>query len=214
MIGKVLEYLKDGKLELGPATKPLKTKHWRLATDDSGIAWLVLDKTGSSANTLSAAVLKELDERLDQIENDKPKALVIRSAKPSGFVAGADIAEFRGLADGGKAEDQLTLGHAILDRLERFKFPTIAVIHNYALGGGFELALACEYRIAIEGASFGFPEVMLGLHPGLGGTYRLTRLIDPVEAMTMMLTGKTAHTAKARKLGIVDLVVKERHLGN
>ncbi len=81
-----------------------------------------------------------------------------------------------------------------------------------ALGGGFELALACDHRIAVDGASFGFPEVRLGLHPGLGGSYRLTALIDPVEAMTMMLTGRTAHTARARKLGIVDAVTEERHV--
>lgn len=213
-MGKVLDFLKDAKPELGPADKPLKTKHWRLATDEYDVAWLVLDKRDASANTLSASVLKELDERFDKIENDQPKALVIRSAKQSGFIAGADINEFRGLADGGKAVEQLKLGHAIFDRLEAFRFPTIAVVHNYALGGGFELALACDYSIAIEGAKFGFPEVNLGLHPGLGGTYRLTESIDPVEAMTMMLTGKTAYTKKAKKLGIVDLVVKERHVEN
>lgn len=213
-MGKAFDHLDHAKLELGPADKPLKTRHWRLATDGDGVVWLVLDKRDASANTLSSDVMKELGERLDGIEADEPKALVIRSAKPSGFVAGADIAEFRGLADGGKAEDQLKQGHALLDRLEAFSFPTVAVVHGYALGGGLELALACDYRIAIEGASFGFPEVQLGLHPGLGGTFRLTELIDPVEAMTMMLTGKTAHTAKAKKLGIVDLVMEERHVRN
>ena len=77
----------------------------------------------------------------------------------------------------------------MVDRLDRLPFPTVAVIHGYCLGGGLEIALACDYRIAIEDARFGFPEVMLGLHPGLGGTVRLTRLINPMQAMTMMLTG-------------------------
>ncbi|MBO6815774.1 MAG: enoyl-CoA hydratase/isomerase family protein [Rhizobiaceae bacterium] len=214
MMGKVLDHLQHIKPELGPATRPEKNRHWRLARDENDIAWLVLDRHDSSANTLSESVLKELDERLDLIDNEKPKALVIRSAKSSAFVAGADITEFRGLADGGKVEEQLNLGHAIFDRIEKFSFPTITVVHGYALGGGFELALATDYRVAIEGASFGFPEVRLGLHPGLGGTFRLTELIDPVEAMTMMLTGSNAHTKKAKKLGIADLVVEERHLKN
>ena len=213
-MGKVLEHLNETKLELGPSDKSLKTKHWQLGRAENGVAWLVLDKVNASANTLSAGVLKELNERLDALEQDKPKALVIRSAKPSGFVAGADISEFRGMTDGGEVEVQLRQGHAILDRIEKFRFPTIAVVHGYALGGGFELALACDFRVAIEGASFGFPEVRLGIHPGLGGTFRLTNLIDPIEAMNMMLTGKTAHTNKAAKLGIADLVVKERHLKN
>lgn len=166
----------------------------------------------ASANTLSTEVLEELKERLDQIEGDEPAALVIRSAKASGFIAGADITEFKDLAKNDQAREHLRRGHAILDRIAAFPFPTIAVVHAFALGGGFELALACDYRIAVEVASFGFPEVRLGLHPGLGGTFRLTDLIDPVEAMTMMLTGKTAHTDKARKLGIVDKVVPERHV--
>ena len=90
-----------------------------------------------------------------------------------------------------QVEALLTRGHAVLDRLDRLPLPTIAVIHGYCLGGGLEVALACDYRIAIDDASFGFPEVLLGLHPGLGGTVRLPRLISPVQAMTMMLTGKT-----------------------
>ena len=90
--------------------------------------------------------------------------------------------------------------------------PIIAAVNGVAMGGGFEIALACDRRIAVDGASFGFPEVQLGLHPGLGGTFRLPAMIDPLEAMTLMLTGKTAHTAKAKKLGIADTVVPERHV--
>ncbi len=211
-MGHVLDFLQDKAKTLGPAGSPAKGEHWALATDESGIAWLVLDKQGASANTLSRDVLTELDEKLERIEDEKPKALVIRSAKRSGFIAGADITEFRGVTTPDEVREHLEKGHAILDRIEALDCPTIAVVHGYALGGGFELALACEYRIAIEGATFGFPEVNLGLHPGLGGTFRLTGLIDPTEAMTLMLTGKSAHTARAKKLGIVDLVVKERHL--
>ena len=113
------------------------------------------------------------------IEREAPKGLVIRSGKRSGFIAGADIGEFRDPAKANDIEARLSRAHAIIDRLDRLKLPTIAVIHGYCLGGGLEVALACDYRIAVENASLGFPEILFGLHPGLGGTVRLTRLINP-----------------------------------
>src|SRR4029077_16904921 len=100
----------------------------------------------------------------------------------------------------------------VTDRLDKLKLPTIAVIHGYCLGGGLEIALACDYRIAIEDASLGFPEVLLGLHPGLGGTVRTPRLINPLEAMPMMLTGRTLRARRARSVGLVDAVTQERHV--
>ncbi len=186
--------------------------HWRLRNDEDGIAWLLFDKKGASANTLSADVLAELDAVLDKLERDRPRGLVIRSAKRSGFIAGADIAQFQGATDPAAVEALLARGHAVLDRLDRLPLPTVAVIHGYCLGGGLEVALACDYRLAIDDASFGFPEVLLGLHPGLGGTVRLTRLISPVQAMTMMLTGKTERARRAKALGLVDAVTRERHV--
>ena len=104
--------------------------------------------------------------------------------------------------------------HRVTDRLENLGMPTIAVVHGFCLGGGFEIALACKYRIAIDDARFGFPEVMLGLHPGLGGTVRFTRLINPMEAMTLMLTGRTIDARRAKSLGAVDAVTQERHVRN
>lgn len=193
------------------APKAGEARNWRLETDAEGIAWLWLDCEGTGTNVISEAVLRELGDLVDRIKQEQPKGLVLRSAKESGFAAGADIDGFSDLRGEG-AEDLLRQGHDVLDRLEALPFPTVAVVHGKALGGGFELALACDHRIAVDGAAFGFPEVQLGLHPGLGGTFRLTRLIDPVEAMTVMLTGKTAHTKKAKKLGIADAVVPERHV--
>ena len=102
----------------------------------------------------------------------------------------------------------------MIDRLEALHIPTVAVIHGFCLGGGLEVALACQMRIAIEGARFGFPEVMLGLHPGLGGTVRFTQLVNPMQAMTLMLTGKTIDARKAKSLGLVDAVTQERHVRN
>ncbi|KGF70057.1 fatty-acid oxidation protein subunit alpha [Hoeflea sp. BAL378] len=211
MAKPVLSALGEMKLELGSG-KEKAFGTWRLRRDDDGIAWAILDCKGGGANTLSQAVLTDLSKLLDAVEGDLPKLLVLRSAKPGGFAAGADITEFREARDEASVAERLRAGHGVIDRLEALGCPTVAVIHGYALGGGFELALACDHRIAVKGAFFGFPEVRLGLHPGLGGTFRLSELIDPTEAMTMMLTGKSAHTKKARDLGIVDTVVEERHV--
>ena len=210
MTKPVLSVIGETKLELGSGGEKA-FGNWRLRRDAGGVAWAILDSKGST-NTLSEAVLADLSKVLDAIESQPPKMLVLRSAKLGGFVAGADISEFRDAKDEASVADRLRKGHVIIDRLEALTCPTVAVVHGYALGGGFELALACDRRIAIEGAWFGFPEVRLGLHPGLGGTFRLSELIDPTEAMTMMLTGKSAHTKKAKQLGIIEAVVEERHV--
>lgn len=206
--------LADREMEMGPATPVKSLRHWRLNKGDDGIVWLILDRAGESANTLSEEVMQELDVLLADIGGLGAKGLVLRSAKPGGFVAGADIRDFRGVTDAAEVEARMRRAHEIVDRLASLRIPTVAVIHGHCLGGGLELALACRYRIAIDGARLGFPEVLLGLHPGLGGTFRLTGLIDPVEAMTMMLTGSSAHAAKARRLGLVDAVVEERHVAS
>jgi 3-hydroxyacyl-CoA dehydrogenase / enoyl-CoA hydratase / 3-hydroxybutyryl-CoA epimerase len=214
-MGKVWDTLAPRNLELGPlasADASSPWRNWRLAQDEDGIAWLALDKAGASANTLSVDVFSELDQVLASLEKNVPRGLVLRSAKPSGFIAGADIGEFRGLTDAAMVEERLTEAHAVVDRLDHLGAPPVAVIHGYCLGGGLEIALACDYRIAVEDARLGFPEVMLGLHPGLGGTVRLPRLINPLEAMTMMLTGRNVRDRRAKTLGLVDAVVPERHV--
>lgn len=211
MVGALQHYLNRSTLELGAAREALGAGHWRYAVDGEGIGWLVLDCQDTSVNTISAPVLRELEGHLAQIERDKPRALVVRSAKVAGFAAGADINAL-GTMDAEAATALLEEAHALLDRLEGLACPTIAVIHGAALGAGFEIALACNYRIAVKGASFGLPEAKLGLHPGLGGTYRLPELIEPTAAMTMMLAGKTAHTKRAKDLGIADQIVEERHV--
>ena len=189
-------------------------RHFKLTRDGDGIAWLLFDREGASANTLSADVMEEFDSVLAALESQRPTGLVIRSAKKSGFIAGADVNEFRGAADPQAVETAIGRAHAVIDRLEALKIPTVAVIHGFCLGGGLEVALACQSRIAIDGARFGFPEVMLGLHPGLGGTARFTHLVNPMQAMTLMLTGKTIDARKARALGLVDAVTQERHVRN
>ena len=215
MDSKIMNVLQDRVPELGP--KPEDSgpyRNFKLTRDGDGIAWLLFDRADSSANTLSADVIEELDLVLAALESQRPAGLVIRSAKKSGFIAGADVNEFRGATDSGPVETAIGRAHAVIDRLEALRIPTVAVIHGFCLGGGLEVALACQSRIAIDGARFGFPEVMLGLHPGLGGTARFTHLVNPIQAMTLMLTGKTIDARKARSLGLVDAVTQERHVRN
>ena len=218
MDSRVLDTFKDRLIELGPHVAGQggagPWKHFRLARDADGVAWLLFDRAGASANTLSADVIEELDAVLATVEGERPRALVIRSAKPAGFIAGADVNAFRGASDPHQVEAEIARAHRVTDRLEHLGMPTIAVVHGFCLGGGFEIALACKYRIAIDDARFGFPEVMLGLHPGLGGTVRFTRLINPLEAMTLMLTGRTIDARRAKSLGAVDAVTQERHVRN
>jgi 3-hydroxyacyl-CoA dehydrogenase / enoyl-CoA hydratase / 3-hydroxybutyryl-CoA epimerase len=210
-----MDVLADRVLELGPRPEAhIRYRNFRLTRDTDGVAWLLFDRADASANTLSADVLTELDSALAGLESERPTGLIIRSAKVSGFIAGADVNEFRGATDPHVVETAIGQAHAVIDRLEALKFPTVAVIHGFCLGGGLEVALACQSRIAIDGARFGFPEVLLGLHPGLGGTARFTHLANPMQAMTLMLTGKTIDARRARSLGLVDAVTQERHVSN
>ena len=146
------------------------------------------------------------------IEREAPKGLVIRSGKPGGFIAGADIGEFRDTAKAADIEARLGRAHTIIDRLDRLKLPTIAVIHGYCLGGGLEVALACGYRIAVDDASLRIPGGPIRPASRLGGTVRLTRLINPLQAMTSMLTGKSIRARQAKALGLVDTATQERHV--
>jgi 3-hydroxyacyl-CoA dehydrogenase/enoyl-CoA hydratase/3-hydroxybutyryl-CoA epimerase len=214
MHSKIMDVLADRVLELGPSPEQGAYRNFKLTRDADGIAWLVFDREGASANTLSADVLEEFDAVLTALEVQRPAGLVLRSAKASGFIAGADVNEFRGAIDPRLVETEIGRAHAVIDRLEALKIPTVALIHGFCLGGGLEVALACQSRIAIEDARFGFPEVMLGLHPGLGGTARFTHLVNPMQAMTLMLTGKTIDARKAKSLGLVDAVTQERHVRN
>jgi 3-hydroxyacyl-CoA dehydrogenase / enoyl-CoA hydratase / 3-hydroxybutyryl-CoA epimerase len=215
MDSRIMNTLADRVLELGPEPEQNGPyRHFKLTRDSDGVAWLLFDRANAGANTLSAEVIEELDALLAALENQRPAGLVIRSAKKSGFIAGADVSEFRGASDPRPAEAALARAHAVIDRLEAIKIPTVVVIHGFCLGGGLEVALACRSRIAIDGARFGFPEVMLGLHPGLGGTARFTELVNPMQAMTLMLTGKTIDARRAKSLGLVDAVTQERHVRN
>jgi 3-hydroxyacyl-CoA dehydrogenase / enoyl-CoA hydratase / 3-hydroxybutyryl-CoA epimerase len=188
--------------------------YWKMDRDADGVVWLALDKPGTSANVLSSEVLIELGAIVGALAAAPPRALIVRSAKPSGFIAGADIREFTAFKGPEDAFALIRAGQGVLDRLEGLPCPTIAAIHGFALGGGLELALACRYRIAVNDQSLalGFPEVQLGIHPGFGGTVRAVRVVGVRPAMALMLTGKPAHAGKALKIGLVDRLVSAQDL--
>ena len=179
-----------------------------------GVVSLTLDKPGTSANVLSSEVLVELGALLGGLAAALPRALIVRSAKPSGFIAGADIREFTAFKGPEDAFALIRAGQGVLDRLESLPFPSIAAIHGFALGGGLELALACHYRVAVndESLALGFPEVQLGIHPGFGGTVRAVRVVGVRPAMELMLTGKPVRADKALKIGLVDRLVSAQEL--
>lgn len=180
-------------------------RNWRLDLDAAGIATLTIDCHDASPNTLGREVMTELDACLAEVERLRPAALVLRSGKASGFVAGADVREFTSLTDADEAYALVRAGQQVLDRLESLPCPTVAAIHGFALGGGLELALACRYRVGDRDTlAVGLPEVMLGIHPGFGGTVRAPRRVGAPAALDMMLTGRTVHADKALKLGLVD----------
>ena len=188
--------------------------HWSLTRDDEHIAWLVFDQAGSGVNTLSDETLAEFDTALSELEASPPKGLVIRSAKSSGFIAGADVKRFAGMRDLKAAEALIRNAHALLFRLERLPCPSVAAIHGFCLGGGLELALACTYRIVTDDAKtkLGFPEVRLGIFPGFGGSVRSIERVGHLAAMDMMLSGRNLSGRAAKKVGLATDCVPLRQL--
>jgi 3-hydroxyacyl-CoA dehydrogenase/enoyl-CoA hydratase/3-hydroxybutyryl-CoA epimerase len=186
--------------------------HWRLDKDADSLAWLTLDKQGASTNTLSIDVLEELARVLEDVDAQKPRGLIIRSGKPGGFIAGADIEEFLDIANGEDAKRMVRRGWDPFNKLERFAFPSVALIDGFCMGGGLELALACRYRIAVDqpGTRLALPEVLLGIWPLMGGVMRLPRLVSPPQALDLMLTGRSVDARRARRMGLVDAAVPVR----
>ena len=192
----------------------MTNKHWNLETDNNNIAWLTLDQVGSGTNVLSSEVMQELHLRLNELAANKPLALIIKSAKKSGFIAGADISMFETFNSSEEAFEMVRNGQGIMDQVENLPFPTVAQINGFALGGGLELTLACDYRVMTDNvkAVLGFPEVKLGLCPGFGGTVRSIQLVGVTAAMDMMLTGRNIRPKAAKRMGLVTQIVPARHL--
>lgn len=185
----------------------------RYSRDDSRLATLTLDMPGKSVNTLSRQMWAELDDALTQAEADQPAGLLIVSAKPKVFIAGADLFELRAMTDA-ELDQYLADGQRILTRLEKLPFPTVAILNGDALGGGLEVALACKYRIAADDPTvkLGLPEVQLGICPGWGGTVRSTLLIGAEKAIALATTGRPLPPAEALKIGLIDAVAPRENL--
>ena len=190
-----------------------KYKNWKINTDDDGITWLHLNVPKSSANILNEKVIIELGSIVTELTKDTPRGVVILSDKESGFIAGADINEFTTFESEQAALVNVQRAHSIFNNIENLGCPTVALIHGFCLGGGMELSLACDYRIAEEDSSrLGLPEVKLGIHPGFGGTVRSIERMGSFSALDFILTGRNLKAHQAKRAGLINFAVPKRHL--
>lgn len=182
----------------------------RLEIDADKIAWLIFDAPDSRVNLLTSRVMRHLDHYLTELESriatGHPIAVVIWSGKPDTFIAGADVNEIAEIEDDLDGSRKSAMGQRIFNRLGRLGIPKIAAIRGTCLGGGTELALACDWRVASDtpATMIGLPEIKLGLIPGFGGSVRLPRLIGVQRALSMILTGRSLSAATAYRYGLVD----------
>ena len=192
----------------------LRFAHWKADRDAEGIVVLTLDRADASVNALNRALIDELAQIVERLSFEPPKGVVIRSGKTNGFIAGADIKEFELYEKQGGVLASIENGQRVFQNLARLRCPTVAAIHGFCMGGGTELSLACRYRVATRDPStkIGLPEVMLGIHPGWGGTARLPRLIGAPQALPLMLTGRAVGANEAKALGIVDALTSNELL--
>ncbi|HTC39910.1 MAG TPA: 3-hydroxyacyl-CoA dehydrogenase NAD-binding domain-containing protein [Steroidobacteraceae bacterium] len=183
--------------------------NWTLQVDADRVAWLSADLAGSSANVLSGDMVRELAAKLTEIAALRPIGLVVQSGKAGGFIAGADIKEFVQIRSPAEGYALVRAGQSVMQQLEDLPCPTVAAIRGFALGGGLELALACTYRVGADDAalSLGLPEVLLGIHPGFGGTVRSVRLVGVRQSLELMLKGRPFRGARALSVGLLDELV-------
>lgn len=192
----------------------LAYNNWRLEQDEYDIAWLIFDCQDNKINKFNDTTLDELDQALEAVsQNDKYQGLIIAAHGSKGF-AGADLDHAQHVESEEQAQAFVKKAHSIYDRLACLAIPTVTLIDGFCLGGGFEMALACDYRVALQGrqTKIGLPEVKLGLIPGWGGSVRLPRLIGPISAFSLILAGRIVDANKAKKLGMVDAIAPQRHL--
>ena len=189
-------------------------QHWHKVVADDNVVWLAFDRKDSEVNTINVSVLTELDKILDEIGTKNHTGLVIHSAKKTGFIAGADVSQFTKIQDVNEAVSLVQQGQKVFQKIDDLSFPTVAMISGFCLGGGLELALACDYRVAEDKSStrLGLPEVKLGIHPGWGGTVRLPNLIGVTTAMDLILSGRTIAAKQAQRLNLVEAAVPLRQL--
>ena len=171
------------------------------------VAVLTIDRQ-EKLNALDPQVTEEIGQALLELEADGPRAIIVTGAGERSFVAGADISAMS-VMEPMEAKRFSEIGHAAMALLDRSPVPTIAAVNGYALGGGCEVALACDVRVAAENATFGFPEVSLGILPGMGGTQRLPRLVGPALAKELIFTARRIGAEEAHEIGLVNRVVPQ-----
>ncbi len=174
------------------------------------IAWIVLNRP-EKLNAITPEMLRELSESLDELEEDERVRVVIITGSGRAFSAGADVTAFTGITPV-KAMMYSRKFQEVLFKIEYYTKPVIAAINGYALGGGLELAMAADFRIASEAAMLGQPEINLGFIPGAGGTQRLPRLVGRSKAKELIYTGDMIPASEALKMGLVDKVVPPERL--
>ena len=195
-----------------------ETKNWSFHRDVENLGWLTINTPGAPVNTLSREAIMELEQLVGRFEElaqtGELAGVILLSGKDSGFIAGADVSEFDAMSDFSVLPEALRRTHTLFARIENLKIPVVAGIHGFCLGGGFELALACHYRVAVndDKTRIGFPEVNLGIFPGFGGTGRSIRQAGPVDAMQIMLTGRMLKAGAARGMNLVDKLVRHRDM--
>lgn len=178
---------------------------------ENGIYTITINRP-DKLNALNKYVFNDLDAMMDEVEaNEAIKAVIITGAGSKAFVAGADISEFTGL-NHSEGMELARRGQNVFFKMENCSKPVVAAVNGFALGGGCELAMACHFRLASEGARFGQPEVNLGLIPGYGGTQRLTQLIGKGRAMELLMTGNMIDAPTALQYGLVNYVVPAEEL--
>ncbi|WP_456410461.1 enoyl-CoA hydratase/isomerase family protein [Oceanithermus sp.] len=175
---------------------------------EGGIAWVTFTRPGA-LNALAADVLREIAEVTEVIAEDPEVKVAVFTGEGKAFVAGADISEINALEDVFVGREFALAGQEVMNHIAALPVPTIAAINGYALGGGLELALACDLRVAAKGAKLGLPEVGLGLIPGFGGTQRLPRLVGVGRAFDLILTGRHVPAEEALQLGLVNRVADD-----
>ncbi len=191
-------------------------RHWNYLTDEEGLGWLRFDHADKPLNVLSAEAITELSSLIEEVEEQtgrgRLRGLALLSGKENGFIAGADITEFSAVKSARQLRARLGQVNALFNRIEALPVPKVAALHGFCLGGGLELALTADWLIASkeESTRLGFPEVRLGLLPGFGGTVRSVRKLGGVAAMGLILSGKAVSAVAAKRLGLVEQLVKSR----
>jgi enoyl-CoA hydratase len=181
-----------------------------LVEKNQDIATITINRP-SALNALNTQTIEELTTAVQELETDPTVHVVILTGKDKAFIAGADIKQMQTM-NPLEAKEFTTKGHLLLQLIEESRLPYIAAVNGYALGGGCEVMMACDLIVASSTAKIGQPEINLGIHPGFGGTQRLPRLVGPIKAKELLLTGDAIDAQESLRIGLINKIVEPDHL--